>query len=178
MPIRASLHDHVALRTGDVERAIEFWTGVFDAKLAVLPVVRSGGYFDDMFAPGARVKIAHLAVAGGGSIELFEFLEPRRPVPEGSQVGDSLMHFGVVVDDARAALDTVEAAGGRRIIDVSPMGGLAGAPRFAYCTDHEGHVFELLEADRERVYRIIHRAVPESRPPGWPDDGASAERAE
>jgi len=169
--VGASLHHHVALRVADIDRSIRFWQESLDARVAVLPVVRSGGYFDQLFGPGVQVKIAHL-VFDAGSIELFEFVEPRRPVPRGSQTEDGQLHFGVVVDDAAAALARVEAAGGRRLMPVSHMGGLEDAPRFCYCTDHEGHVFELLEADHPEVIRIVHRSVPESVPPDWAPEEA------
>ena len=156
----------MALRVADVDRSIRFWQEALDARVAVLPVVRSGGYFDQLFAEGVHVKIAHL-VFDAGSLELFEFVEPRREVPPGDQTGDGQMHFGVIVDDVPATLARVEAAGGRRRLPVNHMGGLDDAPRFCYCEDHEGHVFELLEADHAEVVRIIHRAVPASVPHDW-----------
>ena len=154
---------HIALRVSDMDAAIRFWTEALDARVATAPVLRGGSYFDAMFGPGARVKVAHL-VLEGGSVELFEFVEPRRAVPASDQTGDGLMHVGVRVDDAPATLRKIEAAGGRAIMPVSHMQDRPENPRFCYCMTPDGHVIELLECDHPQIVRQIIEAIPEAAP--------------
>ena len=150
----ARLDHHVALRTGDIDAATRFWTAALEGVVATPPALRGGGYFDQLFGPGAQVKISYISFEAG-AIELFEFVEPRLAVPPSSQVGDGVMHFGVTVPDVPAALARVEAAGGRRRLPVNRVGGRDNAPRFVYCEDPEGHVFELMEMTRDETVEQI-----------------------
>jgi len=150
----ARLDHHVALRTGDIDAATRFWTAALEGVVATPPALRGGGYFDQLFGPGAQVKISYVSFEAG-AIELFEFVEPRLAVPPSSQVGDGVMHFGVTVPDVPAALARVEAAGGRRRLPVNRVGGREDAPRFVYCEDPEGHVFELMEMTRDETVEQI-----------------------
>ena len=150
----ARLDHHVALRTADIDAATRFWTEALEGVVATPPALRGGGYFDQLFGPGAQVKISYISFAAG-AIELFEFVEPRLAVPPSSQVGDGVMHFGVTVPDVPAALARVEAAGGRRRLPVNRVGGREDAPRFVYCEDPEGHVFELMEMTRDETVEQI-----------------------
>jgi catechol 2,3-dioxygenase-like lactoylglutathione lyase family enzyme len=101
-----------------------------------------------------------------GAIELFEFEEPRLPVPPTRQVADGMMHFGVHVPDVVAALARVEAAGGRARSAVRRMRlDDDTAPRFAYCEDPDGHVFELMEADSAETAALLAGMV-DARPRG------------
>jgi catechol 2,3-dioxygenase-like lactoylglutathione lyase family enzyme len=152
--LSARLDHHVALRTGDIEAAIRFWTAALEGVVATPPTLRGGGYFDQLFGPGAQVKISYISFEAG-AIELFEFVEPRQAVPPSSQVGDGVMHFGVTVADVPAAVARVEAAGGRRRLPINRVGGREGAPRFVYCEDPEGHVFELMEMTRDETVEQI-----------------------
>ena len=162
----ARLDHHVALRTADIDAATRFWVAALDGRAATPPSLRSGGYFDQLFGPGSRVRISYV-VFEAGAIELFEFVEPRVAVPPGSQTGDGLMHFGVTVSDVPAALARVEAAGGRRRLEVNHVGGRADAPRFVYCEDPEGHVFELMEMTRdETVGQILKTLAQEQEAKG------------
>ena len=156
---------HIALRVSDMDAAIAFWEHVLDAKVVAAPVVRSGGYFDQMFVPGVQVKVCHLSCESG-ALELFEFVEPRRPVPPSDQTGDGAMHFGIRVDDVPATLRRVEEAGGRALLPVAQMQNRPENPRFVYCATPDGHVIELLEADHPRIVELIIEAVPEARPEG------------
>ena len=154
----ARLDHHVALRTGDIDAAIRFWVAALEGTEATRPVLRGGAYFDQLFGEGARVKISYVSFAAG-AIELFEFVEPRVGVPPSNQTGDGVMHFGVTVPDVPAALARVEAAGGKRRLEVNHVGGRPDAPRFVYCEDPEGHVFELMEMTRDETIEQILKTI-------------------
>lgn len=153
-----SLDHHVALRVTDIDRSIRFWVEALDGRLATPPALRSGGYFNDLFGPGAQVKICYI-LFDAGAVELFEFVEPRQAVSPSSQTGDGLMHFGVTVEDVAEALRRVEAAGGRRRLEINRMGGREDAPRFVYCEDPDGHVFELMEATNVQTVEQILKTI-------------------
>lgn len=154
----ARLDHHVALRTGDIDAAIRFWVAALDGTEATRPVLRSGAYFDQLFGEGARVKVSYVTFEAG-AIELFEFVQPRVDIPPSSQTGDGVMHFGVTVPDVPAALARVEAAGGKRRLEVNHVGGRPDAPRFVYCEDPEGHVFELMEMTRDETVAQILKTI-------------------
>jgi catechol 2,3-dioxygenase-like lactoylglutathione lyase family enzyme len=149
------LDHHVALRVSDIEASIRFWTEALGGRLATPVALRTGGYFNDLFGEGSAVKICYV-VFDAGAVELFEFVEPRVDVPQSSQTGDALMHFGVTVESVPEALEKVEALGGRRRLPVNRVGGRPDAPRFVYCEDPDGHVFELMEmTTAETVEQIL-----------------------
>ena len=154
----ARLDHHVALRTADIDAAVGFWVAALDGTVATRPVLRSGGYFDQLFGVGSKVKVSYVTF-DAGAIELFEFVEPRTDVPGSSQTGDGVMHFGVTVADVPATLARVEAAGGRRRLEVNHVGGRKDAPRFVYCEDPEGHVFELMEMTRDETVAQILETI-------------------
>jgi catechol 2,3-dioxygenase-like lactoylglutathione lyase family enzyme len=152
--VTARLDHHVGLRTADIEAATRFWVAALDGEEATPPALRTGGYFDQLFGEGAQVKVNYV-VFDKGAVELFEFVEPRVEVPPSSQTSDGVMHFGVTVDDVPAVLAKVEAAGGKRRLDMQRVGGREDAPRFVYCEDPEGHVFELMEMTRDETVAQI-----------------------
>ena len=158
MTVEARLDHHVALRTSDIDAAIRFWVEALDGTEATRPVLRTGGYFDQLFGEGSQVKVSYVSFAAG-AIELFEFVEPLTDIPPSSQTGDGVMHFGVTVADVPAALARVEAAGGKRRLDVTHVGGRSDAPRFVYCEDPEGHVFELMEMTRDQTIEQILKTI-------------------
>ncbi len=149
---------HVGLRVENMERSIRFWTEGLGGTLQNEPVERGGGYFDQLFGPGSRIKICYVTF-DAGAVELFEFVEPRRPVASSDQTGDGLMHFGVHVDDVDEALARVEAAGATRRLEIQHMGGRPDAPRFVYVESPDGHVFELMEADTAGTVAQIHKTI-------------------
>jgi catechol 2,3-dioxygenase-like lactoylglutathione lyase family enzyme len=149
---------HVGLRVANIERSIEFWTNGLGGTLANEPMERGGGYFDQLFGPGSRIKICYI-LFDAGAVELFEFVEPRSPVPVSSQTGDGLMHFGVHVDDVEEVLASCEAAGAKRRLDIQHMGGRPDAPRFVYVESPDGHVFELMEASAVDTVEQIRKTI-------------------
>ena len=61
---------HVGLRVENIERSIRFWVDGLGGTLANEPVERGGGYFDQLFGPGARIKICYITF-DAGAVELF-----------------------------------------------------------------------------------------------------------
>ncbi len=154
----ARLDHHVGLRVDDIDRSIRFWVEGLGGEQANPPVERGGAYFDQLFGEGSRLKVVYITF-GAGAVELFEFVEPRIPVEPSRQTADGMMHFGVHVDDVDEALARVQAAGGKRRLDVQHMGGRPDAPRFVYVESPDGHVFELMEADTAGTIEQIRKTI-------------------
>jgi catechol 2,3-dioxygenase-like lactoylglutathione lyase family enzyme len=155
---------HVSLRVNDIERSIRFWQEALGGRLVVAPVERSGPYIEAVFGEGTRVKVCHVAFEAN-AVELWEFLEPRTPLPPADQRAVGQMHFGVTVDDVPATLARVEAAGGRARFPIKKLAGNSAAS-FVYCEDVDGHVFELLDADHPETARLLIAASPDADPAG------------
>ena len=154
---------HVALRVTDIERAIRFYEEALDGRLVAAPIMREGPYIEEVFGPGAVVKVCHVAFAAN-ALELWQFLAPVVPIPPQEQSAVGIMHFAVTVDDVPEALARVEAAGGRARFPVKAIGG-ASPGRFVYCEDPDGHVFELLSVDHPETVRLIVEGNPDAAVP-------------
>jgi catechol 2,3-dioxygenase-like lactoylglutathione lyase family enzyme len=151
---------HVGLRVGDIERAGSFYAEALGADWLVRPVTFEGPGADQaMGAEGVRLKLAMLAL-GDGAVELFEFLSPEPPAWATAERG-RLPHLAVQVEDTDAALERVEAAGGRRIW---PRVDRFGPARVIYVSDPDGNVVELLDRPPSEIAGALLRWFPEGAP--------------
>jgi catechol 2,3-dioxygenase-like lactoylglutathione lyase family enzyme len=149
---------HVALRVSDIGRSVRFYEEALAGR-AVTPVrLLEGEYLEAVFGEGVRAKVCHVAF-DASAVELWEFLRPASPIPPAEQTQVGQMHFGITVDDVPETLARVEAAGGRARIEVRRLGDREGAPRFVYCEDPDGNVFELVEAEHAEIVRLILEAM-------------------
>jgi predicted enzyme related to lactoylglutathione lyase len=96
---------------------------------------------------GARIRGVHLRLPGHGSggptLELFEYArEVDRELPVPNQPG--LGHLAFEVDDVKAVLQAVLAAGGSRLGEVVTLEvPQAGTITWTYARDPEGNIIEL-----------------------------------
>jgi catechol 2,3-dioxygenase-like lactoylglutathione lyase family enzyme len=152
---------HIGLQVSDIERAARFWCDAFGARLLTRPVTFAGPGADQaMGVPGTRMKLAFVAL-GDVAIELFELLGPA--VPDWAQLPRTarLPHVCVHVEDTDAALERVEAAGGRRVWDAVDRFGPA---RAVYAADPDGNVIELLDRPPADIAATVLRWFPEADP--------------
>lgn len=152
----ARADNHVALRVSDVARAVRFWREALGARLVAGPTLREDDRtIDAVFGEGTRATVAHVAF-DANALELWEFHEPRHPIPPAEQTVVGQMHFAITVDDVPAAVERVEAAGGRARFPVGQIGGGGGdTAQFVYCEDPDGHVFELLSRSHPEIVAIV-----------------------
>jgi glyoxylase I family protein len=148
--------DHVALTVPDLDAAVAFYAGAFEARELFrmgpfdakdMPRSSDGRDWTDTHVdvPDARLQFAVLELAPGLRLELFAYERPtdvRASAPRNCDVGGH--HVGLVVDDLEAARSELRDRGVTVlepiVIDEGPMAGT----RSAYVVDPWGNHLELV----------------------------------
>jgi len=127
-----------------------FYTAVFDCVQTGPPRALGGESLErGMGLAGARVRGLHLRLPGHGddgpTLELFALDELEPAVPRVVN-RPGLMHLAFSVDDVRATLDRLVAAGGEAVGEIAEVevAGV-GTAGFVYARDPEGNIVELQE---------------------------------
>jgi catechol 2,3-dioxygenase-like lactoylglutathione lyase family enzyme len=158
---RATLH-HVAFRVTDIEEATRFYEDALDASIVADSVLHEGAFAEMVVGgpPGAAFIVRSIRVGEVG-IELFEFVSPRHAVaPIHPSVG-GVLHLALHVDDVRATVERVEAAGGRNLWPEIVVWGSASG---VYVADPDHNVIELLSASFDDVAAQTIALRPEADP--------------
>jgi catechol 2,3-dioxygenase-like lactoylglutathione lyase family enzyme len=162
--VGARADHHIAVRVSDLERSVAFYREALGARPLTSPSLRKGPVIDEVFGAGAEARMCFLGLEVG-NLELWQFLEPRTPIPPADQPRLGLMHFAVTVPSVDETAERVVAAGGRLRFPVKSLGGPDA--RFVYCEDPDGNVFELLDTDVRGTVARIAAASPDA---GLADD--------
>lgn len=121
---------HVAIRTANWERSLEFWQRAMGFALAV------------QWGEAPR-RACMLDTGDGNYLEIFE----RDPRPEGSPSEAAILHFCFRTDDCDAALERARAAGAE--ITKEPTSLIIGDPgipvRIAFFQGPDGEICELFQ---------------------------------
>ena len=120
---------HTMLRTGDLERSIDFYTGVLG-----MEVRRRQDYPDGDFT------LAFLGFADDPDGPLLELTYNWGT--ERYELGDGYGHIAVEVDDVHAATEEIKRRGGRVLREAGPMN--AGTTVIAFVADPDGYPIELI----------------------------------
>jgi lactoylglutathione lyase len=156
----ATVH-HVGLQVSDIDRAGAFYVAALGARWMVMPLAFEGdGAAQAMGHEGAKLRLAMLGL-GEAMLELFEFTGDDVPEWARRPRDGRLPHLAVLVEDTDAALERVEAAGGRRIW---PEVDRFGRARVVYVTDPDGNVVELLDKPPADIAGALLRWFPEATP--------------
>jgi catechol 2,3-dioxygenase-like lactoylglutathione lyase family enzyme len=140
---------HVGITVPDLERAIDFYTGVLGLEFvdAPTPLFTGPEVGKGLGVPGAAMRQVNLRL-GDVMVEVIEYAEPAtpledRPIPVNAR---GAAHLGFLVDDIRAKKAELEAAEVEFLseVNVEDEGILAGW-RWVYFRDPFGIVFELVE---------------------------------
>lgn len=139
---------HVNLIARDWEKLARFYERVLGCERLHPERDLSGQWLEESTGvPGVHIRGAHLRLPGygegGPTLEVFQYdVESLSSRPAVNRPG--LGHLAFAVQDVRAALDAVLAAGGGQIgelVSVDIPG--AGRITFVYATDPEGNIIEL-----------------------------------
>jgi catechol 2,3-dioxygenase-like lactoylglutathione lyase family enzyme len=160
--VRTSANHHPGIRVSDIERSARFYVEAFGGRRLTAPMLAEGPLAElTMGISGVRFSVCHIAF-DDGTIELFQFHEPRHPVPRGSPAELGIIHICFQVDDVDAALERVERAGGGRFWDE-----VREIPRYGfrviYATDPDGHVLELIDIPVQELAAAMWDSSREAR---------------
>lgn len=139
---------HTAITVANLNRAIDFYCGVLGLELAHEPTDTFSGEFVEraLRVPGATLRIAVVG-CGDDRIELLEYAAPpspvERPLPANAR---GAAHIAFLVDDLDAKRAELEAKGVEFFAEaVTNEGGALAGWRWAYFSDPDGVVLELVE---------------------------------
>jgi lactoylglutathione lyase len=124
---------HTMIRTGNLERSIEFYTDVLGMRL-----LRRKDY------PEGKFTLAFVGY-GDESAEAVIELTYNYGV-EAYDLGAGFGHIAIEVGDARAAVEEVRRKGGKVVREAGPM--KHGTTVIAFVTDPDGYKIELIEKRR------------------------------
>jgi len=120
---------HTMLRTGNLDRAIAFYTEVLGMRL-----LRKADY------PEGKFTLAFLGYGDETSNSVIE-LTYNWGVSS-YEIGTAYGHIAVEVDDVYRACAEIKAKGGRVIREAGPMN--AGSTIIAFVADPDGYMIELI----------------------------------
>lgn len=121
---------HTMLRVGDLDRSIQFYTGILGMK-----VLRKEDYPDGKFT---------LAFVGYGDERSNTVLELTHNWDTKSyDLGNAFGHIAIEVDDAYKACEDVKKAGGKVVREAGPM--KHGKTVIAFIEDPDGYKIEFIQ---------------------------------
>ena len=125
---------HTMLRTGDLQRSVDFYTDILGMQL-----LRQKDY------PDGKFTLAFLGYGGEADNTVIE-LTYNWGV-DSYDMGNAYGHIAIEVDDVYAAADKIRAMGGKILREAGPMN--AGTTIIAFVEDPDGYPIELI-GKRER----------------------------
>jgi len=120
---------HTMLRVGNLDRSIDFYTGVLGMKL-----LRQKDYPDGKFT---LAFVGYGDESGNTVIELTYNWDT-----DSYDTGDGFGHIAIEVDDVYTAVNELRSRGGKVIREAGPMN--AGTTILAFIEDPDGYQIELL----------------------------------
>lgn len=145
---------HIGITVSDIEAAINWYEEVFGLQLISGPGevdMNDGSHFAvmcaDIFGPGHginKLRMAHLATAGGVALELFEYVDPPSIIPEDNFPfrTSGISHFCVVDPDVEGLTKKIVETGGKqrsKVWEIFP----GQQYMLSYCEDPFGTIIEI-----------------------------------
>jgi lactoylglutathione lyase len=124
---------HTMLRVGDLQRSIDFYTGVLGMRLLRRSDNPEYKYTLAFVGYGDEATGAVLELTYNYGVEKYD-------------IGSGFGHIALAVDSAAAACDAIRAKGGRVTREAGPVKG--GSTVIAFVEDPDGYKIELIEARR------------------------------
>ena len=120
---------HTMIRVGDLDRSIDFYTGVLGMKL-----LRRNDY------PEGKFTLAFVGYGDESSQAVIELTHNWGV--ESYELGTGFGHIAIAVDDVYAACDEIRQRGGTVVREAGPMKG--GTTVIAFVADPDGYKIELI----------------------------------
>jgi lactoylglutathione lyase len=121
---------HTMLRVGNLDRSIDFYTGVLGMR-----VLRRKDYPEGKFT---LAFVGYQAERDGAVLELTHNWDTAS-----YDLGNAYGHVAIEVDDAYAACEQVKARGGQVVREAGPMKG--GSTVIAFVQDPDGYKIEFIQ---------------------------------
>ena len=120
---------HTMLRTGDLDRSIDFYTQVLGMKLLRRKDYPEGKFTLAFIGYGEEKDNTVIELTYNWGVDKYE-------------IGTGYGHIAIEVDDVYAACETIRRKGGRIIREAGPMN--AGTTVIAFVADPDGYYIELI----------------------------------
>jgi catechol 2,3-dioxygenase-like lactoylglutathione lyase family enzyme len=136
--------DHTSFTVPDLDEAVRFWSAL---GFAGADIVRRDALWVEKVTgvPGARIRVAHL-FGHGHHMEFIEYAGGSRDPAAALPDRPGVAHVCLKVDDIYATFDTMLAAGGRRLGEMTEIRQPEMKPcRAGYLRDPNGIIIELLQ---------------------------------
>jgi lactoylglutathione lyase len=122
---------HTMLRTGNLQRSIDFYTRVLGMNLLRQKDYPAGEFTLAFLGYGEESEQSVIELTYNWGVERYE-------------LGSGYGHIAIEVDDVYQAIDRIKAQGGRILRDPGPMN--AGSTIIAFVEDPDGYPIELIGA--------------------------------
>ncbi len=120
---------HTMLRTGDLDRSIDFYTQTLGMKLLRRQDYPEGKFTLAFVGYGDEKRDSVIELTYNWGVDQYE-------------IGSGYGHIALEVDDVHAACDAIRQKGGKIIRDAGPMN--AGTTIIAFVADPDGYYIELI----------------------------------
>ena len=125
---------HTMLRTGDLPRAIDFYTQVLGMQLLRRKDYPEGKFTLAFLGYGEESQQTVIELTYNWGVERYE-------------LGTGYGHIAIEVDDVYQATERIKSMGGKILRDAGPMN--AGTTVIAFVEDPDGYPIELIGARQE-----------------------------
>jgi predicted enzyme related to lactoylglutathione lyase len=151
--------NHVGLTIPDIFAAIDWYSAVFGASHIMGPRLLAASSVathetPSIFGPRFRKAYqAHLLLANGVGLELFQFVEPPVETPDENMPYwvRGPFHIALTCADVDGLAEAIVAKGGR--MRCAPANFVPGRPwRLCYCEDPWGTVIEIMSASYAEMF--------------------------
>jgi lactoylglutathione lyase len=120
---------HTMLRTGDLDRSIDFYTQILGMKLLRRKDYPEGKFTLAFIGYGEESDNTVIELTYNWGVDKYE-------------LGNAYGHIAIEVDDVYAACEAIRQKGGKIIRDAGPMN--AGTTIIAFVADPDGYYIELI----------------------------------
>jgi lactoylglutathione lyase len=129
---------HTMLRTGDLQRSIDFYTGILGMTLLRQKEYPEGEFTLAFLGYGDESDQSVIELTYNWGVEEYE-------------LGSGYGHIAIEVDDVYQATDRIRSQGGKILRDAGPMN--AGTTIIAFVEDPDGYPIELIGEHKENTTR-------------------------